>query len=151
MVLTTASGLGVQKPGNCSRICLKRLRSSLFWRSPCRTMTLALSLRATSACSIATCGVTPATHRRQRIFLPMMLQLGSWLWIRKNPRQLFLRHGVFNLFNAHRIKRVRRHRVDLLDFLARVAHAAASWRPDPARRAQLQRLAIAHWRRQRML
>ena len=114
-------------------------------------MTLALSLKETSACAIATCGVTPATHRRQRIFLPMMLQLGSWLWIRKNPRQLFLRHGVFNLFKAHRIKRVRRRRVDLLDFLARVAHAAASWRPDPARRAQLQRLAIAHWRRRRRL
>ena len=85
---------------------------------------------------------SPAGH----IFLPMTLELGSWLWIRKNPRQLFSRHGFFNPIKAHRVKRVLRRHADLLDFLARVAFAAPHWLPSDDRRAQLARLAMAHWR-----
>ena len=84
------------------------------------------------------------------VFLPMTLELGSWLWIRKNPRQLFSRHGIFNPIKAHRIKRVLRRHADLLDFLTRAAYAAPQWLPDAARRTQLQQLAIAHWRPRRM-
>ena len=87
----------------------------------------------------------PAGH----VFLPMTLELGSWLWIRKNPRQLFSRHGIFNPIKAHRIKRVLRRHVDLLDFLGRAAHAAPHWLPEGERRAQLQQLAVAHWRPRR--
>ena len=32
----------------------------------------------------------------QGIFLPLTLEMGSWLWVKKNPRQLFSRHGIFN-------------------------------------------------------
>ena len=80
------------------------------------------------------------------IFLPMTLELGSWLWIRKNPRQLFSRHGIFNPIKAHRIKRVLRRHADLLDFLTRAAYAAPGWLPQAERRAQLTQLAVAHWR-----
>ncbi len=85
------------------------------------------------------------------MFLPMTLELGSWLWIRKNPRQLFSRHGIFNPIKAHRIKRVLRRHVDLLDFLTRAAFAAPGWLPGADRRAQLLQLATAHWRPRRTL
>lgn len=88
---------------------------------------------------------TPAGH----VFLPMTLELGSWLWIRKNPRQLFSRHGIFNPIKAHRIKRVLRRHVDLLDFLTRAAYAAPGWLPLAGRRAELQQQASAHWRPRR--
>ena len=57
--------------------------------------------------------------------ITMTLELGSWLWIRKNPHQLFSRHGMFNPIKAHRIKRVLRRHADLLDFLTRAACCAA--------------------------
>ena len=85
------------------------------------------------------------------VFLPMTLELGSWLWIRKNPRQLFSRHGIFNPMKAHRTKRVLRRHADLLDFLTRAAFAAPNWLPSDERRAQLARLATVHWRPRRVL
>ncbi|CAN5325557.1 M14 family metallopeptidase [soil metagenome] len=84
----------------------------------------------------------PAGH----VFLPMTLELGSWLWIRKNPRQLFSRQGIFNPIMAHRTQRVLRRHTDLLDFLTRAAYAVPNWLPKDDRRAQLSRLATAHWR-----
>ncbi|WP_341920622.1 M14 family zinc carboxypeptidase [Polaromonas sp. YR568] len=87
----------------------------------------------------------PASH----VFLPMTLELGSWLWIRKNPRQLFSRHGMFNPIKAHRVKRVLRRHADLLDFLTRAAFSAPGWLPAGERRAQLAQLAVAHWRPRR--
>ena len=89
----------------------------------------------------------PAGH----VFLPMTLELGSWLWIRKNPRQLFSRHGIFNPIKAHRIKRVLRRHADLLDFLTRAAFAAPGWLPNAERRVQLQKRATAYWRPKRVV
>ncbi|RYX97872.1 MAG: zinc carboxypeptidase [Comamonadaceae bacterium] len=80
------------------------------------------------------------------VFLPMTLELGSWLWIRKNPRQLFSRHGIFNPIKAHRVQRVLRRHADLLDFMARAAFSAPGWLPQGERRGQLQQIAAAHWR-----
>ena len=84
----------------------------------------------------------PAGH----VFLPMTLELGSWLWIRKNPRQLFSRHGIFNPIKAHRVKRVLRRQADLLDFLTRAAFSAPRWLPQGEPRDALQAQAAAHWR-----
>ncbi|WP_420996831.1 M14 family zinc carboxypeptidase [Cupriavidus sp. 30B13] len=84
---------------------------------------------------------TPASN----IFLPMTLELGSWLWIKKNPRQLFSRHGFFNPVKAHRTERVLRRHANLLDFLGRVAYAPERWLPRGERREQLQALATAQW------
>jgi hypothetical protein len=52
---------------------------------------------------------------------------------------------------AHRTKRVLRRHADLLDFLTRAAFAAPNWLPSDERRAQLARLATAHWRPRRQL
>ncbi|WP_422650234.1 Zinc carboxypeptidase [Cupriavidus sp. H18C1] len=85
---------------------------------------------------------TPAPH----IFLPMTLELGSWLWIKKNPRQLFSRDGFFNPVKAHRTARVLRRHVSLFDFLARAAFAPARWLPTGAARQAIWREASEHWR-----
>ena len=84
------------------------------------------------------------------VFLPMTLELGSWLWIRKNPRQLFSRHGIFNPIKAHRVKRVLRRHADLLDFLTRAAYSAQRWLPDASQRVDLQQQAAAVWRPKRV-
>ncbi len=80
------------------------------------------------------------------IFLPMTLELGSWLWIRKNPRQLFSRHGIFNPVKEHRIKRVLRRHATLLDFLTRAAFGSQRWLPHGERRQRLREYATDYWR-----
>jgi hypothetical protein len=79
------------------------------------------------------------------IFLPMTLELGSWLWIKKNPRQLFSRQGMFNPVKAHRTARVLRRHANLLDFLARAAFSSQRWLPQGNRREQLLQSALDHW------
>ncbi len=69
------------------------------------------------------------------VFLPLTLEMGSWLWVKKNPRQLFSRHGIFNPLIPHRQQRVLRQHQSLLDFLARAAHSYPLWLPDAAARS----------------
>jgi len=86
-----------------------------------------------------------ACERPERTFLPLTLEMGSWLWVKKNPRQLFSRHGMFNPLMAHRIQRVLRHHVFLLDFLARSAASYRRWVPLDELRELNRRDALAHW------
>lgn len=79
------------------------------------------------------------------VFLPLTLEMGSWLWVKKNPRQLFSRHGIFNPLIAHRQQRVLRRHQSLLDFLGRAAAGQALWRPQPQARASLHDEALARW------
>lgn len=81
----------------------------------------------------------------QNTFLPMTLELGSWLWIRKNPRQLFTRHGIFNPIKEHRTRRVLRRHEALLDLLTRAAFGAPRWLPQGARRERLGVNAMEYW------
>ncbi len=81
----------------------------------------------------------------RNLFLPMTLELGSWLWIKKNPRQIFSRAGIFNPIKAHRTARVLRRHVSLFDFLGRVAVAPERWLPHGAQRLHLLEQARAHW------
>jgi len=81
-----------------------------------------------------------------RIFLPLTLEMGSWLWVKKNPRQLFSRHGIFNPLIEHRQQRVLRRHVGWLDFMARAACSYRRWVPlDEDARAALRAQAFAHW------
>jgi len=84
---------------------------------------------------------TQPTHT----FLPLTLEMGSWLWIKKNPRQLFSRNGIFNPLINHRQQRVLRRHLSLLDFLARAACSHARWTPAPDQRAQRRADALAAW------
>jgi hypothetical protein len=80
------------------------------------------------------------------VFLPLTLEMGSWLWVKKNPRQLFSLHGVFNPLIAHRESRVLRRHLPLLDFLMRATMAAEQWLPhDAAAVASHHRAALQRW------
>ncbi len=79
------------------------------------------------------------------VFLPLTLEMGSWLWVKKNPRQLFTRHGMFNPLIAHREQRVLRRHLPLLDFTLRAARSHARWLPCAEQRARHMRLALAMW------
>ncbi len=81
----------------------------------------------------------------QRVFLPLTLEMGSWLWVKKNPRQLFSRHGIFNPLIEHRQQRVLRQHQLLLDFLSRAACGHALWLPKAETRAQQHARALQEW------
>jgi hypothetical protein len=82
---------------------------------------------------------------QQRVFLPLTLEMGSWLWVKKNPRQLFSRHGIFNPLIEHRQQRVLRQHQLFLDFLSRAACGHPLWLPAPDARAQHHAQALQHW------
>ncbi len=84
--------------------------------------------------------------REAQIYIPFTLELGSWLWLKKNPRQLFSSLGAFNPIQPHRLKRILRRHVTLFDFLHRAVMSSDSWLViDEITRAQLRRRATELW------
>ena len=83
----------------------------------------------------------------QRCFIPLTLEMGSWLWVKKNPRQLFSRHGIFNPLIGHRQQRVLRRHGAWLDFVMRAVQSYARWLPQSEARATDCEQALAHWYR----
>lgn len=81
----------------------------------------------------------------ERPFLPVTLEMGSWLWVKKNPRQLFSRHGIFNPLIEHRRQRVLRRHLAWLDFMARAASGHALWLPQGDQRSRHRDLAMRRW------
>ncbi len=65
--------------------------------------------------------------RGEKLFLPFTLELGSWLWVKKNPSQLFSLLGPFNPQQRHRYQRILRRHVTLIDFLWRAILSPRSW------------------------
>ncbi len=86
-----------------------------------------------------------ACARGRGLFLPLTLEMGSWLWVKKNPRQLFSRHGIFNPLIEHRQQRVLRQHLQLLDFLSRAACGHALWLPGAEARAGHHAQALQDW------
>jgi hypothetical protein len=84
-----------------------------------------------------------------RTFLPLTLEMGSWLWVRKNPRQFLSRHGLFNPLIQHRQERVLRRHIGALDFVARAAMSHARWRPPASQRDVYRERALDRWYRAR--
>lgn len=62
-----------------------------------------------------------------KVFLPLTLEMGSWIWIKKNPRQVFSSLGIFNPLLPHRLQRTLRRHHALLDFLLRAAVSHENW------------------------
>lgn len=88
-----------------------------------------------------------ACEQPGRAFLPLTLEMGSWLWVKKNPRQMFSRHGIFNPLIGHRRQRVLRRHIAWLDFLSRAACSHSRWLPTGTARAQHQEQAMERWYR----
>ncbi len=78
-------------------------------------------------------------------FLPLTLEMGSWLWMKKNPRQLLDPLGLFNPLLPHRHERVLRRHMTLFDFLQQAAVSWERWQPVGARRAAAQEAAMSAW------
>ena len=73
--------------------------------------------------------------------------MGLWLWVKKNPRQLFTRHGIFNPLIEHRRQRVLRRHMSCLDFMARAASSHGRWLPDEGDRSRHRLAALERWYR----
>jgi hypothetical protein len=79
-------------------------------------------------------------------FLPLCLEMGSWIWLRKSARQFFSILGVFNPIAQHRVQRALRRHIPLFDFLLRAVGSADAWATSSeARRRKLMREAAALW------
>jgi len=83
----------------------------------------------------------------ENVFLPLTLEMGSWRWVRKYPRQLFSRLGMFNPLLPERRERVLRHHLPWLDFLTNMGGAWADWLPVGSARHQHADRAMARWYR----
>lgn len=86
-----------------------------------------------------------AQREPARVFLPMTLEMGSWTWVKKNPRQFFSRLGMFNPLIEHRQQRVLRRHLPLLEFFVRAACSYTRWSPAGPERERHRASAMAHW------
>ena len=63
----------------------------------------------------------------KKIFIPWTLEIGSWVWLKKNPIQLFDSGGIFNPMKSHRFSRtMRRHKL-LLNYLLNATSNSKAW------------------------
>jgi hypothetical protein len=61
------------------------------------------------------------------IFIPWTLEMGSWMWVKKNPLQIFSKSGVFHPIKPHRTHRILRRHLGLFDFLHRSLLSPEAW------------------------
>lgn len=66
-------------------------------------------------------------RKEHGFFIPFCLEMGSWLWLKKNPIQLLSKDGVFNPILPHRRRRILRRHLNLFDFLHRVILSPKAW------------------------
>ena len=84
--------------------------------------------------------------REQRQFMPLTLEMGSWLWLRKSPLHLFQRHGLFHPLLPHRQQRILRRHFTLFDFLYRSVLYPKQWALlTPSEKQQQQQRALKLW------
>lgn len=80
------------------------------------------------------------------LYLPLTLELGSWLWVKKNWIQAFSALGVFNPRLPHRERRALRRHLFLFDLLHRSVHSPALWLDhDAAATEHLHRQGLRLW------
>jgi Zinc carboxypeptidase len=86
-----------------------------------------------------------ALQAESNMFLPFTLEMGSWLWVKKNPRQMLSLRGMFNPTVEHRFHRVLRRHAVWLDFMMRAACGYENWLARGSRRLRLQEQAVRRW------
>ncbi|GAA3535966.1 DUF2817 domain-containing protein [Zobellella aerophila] len=89
--------------------------------------------------------LTLQARHRPGVFIPFTLEMGSWLWVRKNPLQLLHFTGLFNPVKPHRHQRVLRRHLILIDFLMRATEGYRLWLPPRQQAEQLRQEAMALW------
>lgn len=85
-------------------------------------------------------------QQAEHTFLPLTLEMGSWLWVRKNPRQMFTRSGLFNPQQPHRLRRILRQHLTWCDFLTRAIASHRLWLPALQERDDVDEKARLYWR-----
>jgi len=63
-------------------------------------------------------------------YLPLTLEMGSWLWVKKNPRHIFSYSSLFNPILPHRHARIMRRHLTLFEFLMSAVRSMPSWLND---------------------
>jgi len=82
----------------------------------------------------------------KKTFLPLTLEMGSWIWLKKNPIQLFSVLGLFHPLQHHRHKRILRRHITFLDFLLKATNSAESWsRLSKDERIEWEKQALDYW------
>ncbi len=84
-------------------------------------------------------------NQPESIFLPFTLEMGSWLWVKKNPRQLFSLLGLFNPILPHRLTRVLRRHLTLFNFLVNATASYQQWLPSIDKRAYYHQQGLERW------
>jgi hypothetical protein len=88
-------------------------------------------------------------HRAEHpesIYLPLCLEMGSWMWVKKNPWQLFTAEGPFNPLIGHRHQRTLRRHNTLMEFLIRAMTARDVWIPqNPQQKQNFMNNAMELW------
>ena len=83
--------------------------------------------------------------QQQAHFLPLTLEMGSWMWVKKSPRQIFSFAGLFNPQMQHRLTRVLRRHIVLLDFMLAATLNHNNWLPDEKQAGLLKQTARSLW------
>ncbi len=79
-------------------------------------------------------------------YIPFTLEMGSWLWLKKNPLQVFWKDGMFDPRLPHRRSRILRRHLNLFDFLHRAVLSPDGWlRQSDDLRMQNTRKALELW------
>jgi hypothetical protein len=80
------------------------------------------------------------------VFVPLTLEMGSWLWVRKNPWQLGSIYGGFNPLVPHRLRRTLRRHLPLFDLLLHALASPEAWiARSETERALLENQAYTSW------
>lgn len=64
----------------------------------------------------------------KKIFIPLCLEMGSWTWMRKNPKQVFNILGFYNPLIKHRHNRVMRRHLPMINFFSEVILNPEAWK-----------------------
>lgn len=84
--------------------------------------------------------------QEKAVYLPLCLEMGSWMWVKKNPLQIFDLQGHFNPVKSHRMKRTLRRHNTFFEFILRAALSPHSWAYLSAeQRAKHEALAAELW------
>lgn len=65
--------------------------------------------------------------KEQNLFVPWTLEMGSWIWLKKNPLQILNRMGLYHPLMPHRHQRILRRHFTLFDFLHRSILFPKTW------------------------
>lgn len=76
-------------------------------------------------------------------FIPLTLEMGSWLWLKKSPSNLFNYSSFFNPILPHRQTRILRRHLTLFEFLLSAVRSMPNWSQNQS--SELYHQALNRW------